>query len=162
MDFETSFSVTMDPRSYDESVFALAEELAYEAVERNRIGEALGTTGRRFWTENRLVFAARPDVTATVESVVEEAVDRAAALPAPVHTTFTTCRAWLIVRLLDRKFVDLHDNRNFVAKLAVVGLVVYAKNRSQGGRYSPQAGLHGRFRKYLWTLDNAVVSCQGN
>ena len=69
-------------------------------------------------------------MTGYVESVVAEVADRAATLSAPILATFKKCHPWLIVRLLDPKFVELHFDQEIVAKLADVGLAVSVENRT--------------------------------
>lgn len=120
----------MDIRSYDASVLGLADAIEYEILERNLIGEPRGKHGKISWSENRLVFAVRPDVTGYVESVVTEVMDRVGALSAPTLETFKDCHPWLIVRLLDPKFVKLHFNQEIVAKLASVGIAVSIENHT--------------------------------
>ena len=130
MDYETTFSAILCLRSYKDSVLGLTDALDYEVLERNLIGEPRGKVGKHAWTENRVVFAVRPDVTGYVESVVAEVADRAATLSAPILATFKKCHPWLIVRLLDPKFVELHFDQEIVAKLADVGLAVSVENRT--------------------------------
>ena len=130
MDYETTFSAILDLRSYDDSVLRLADAFDYEIVERNLVGEPRGKVRKIAWVENRLVFAVRPDVTEYVESVVAEVADRAVALSAPILATFKKCHPWLIVQLLDSKFVELHFDHDNVPKLAEVGLAVSVENRT--------------------------------
>ena len=120
----------MSLRSYDDSVLRLADAFDYEVLERNLIGEPRGKVGKHAWTENRLILVIRPDMTGYVESVVAEVTDRTSALSAPILETFKTCHPWLIVRLLDPKFVELHFDQEIVAKLANVGLAVSVENRT--------------------------------
>lgn len=120
----------MSLRSHDDSVLGLADALDYEIVERNQIDELRGKLGKHAWTENRLVFAVRPDVTGYAESVVTEVADYAAALSAPVLATFKKCHPWLIIRLLDPKFVEMHFDHDIVEKLESVGLAVSVENRT--------------------------------
>jgi len=130
LNYETKFSAILNVRSYDDSVLGLADALDYEIIERNLIGEPRGKLGKHPWTENRLIFAVRPDVTGYVESAVTEVTDRVGALSAPILATFRNCHPWLIIRLLDPKFVELHFDHEIVAKLAAVGLAVSVENRT--------------------------------
>ena len=130
MDYETTFSAILSLRSYDDSVLGLADALDYEVLERNLIGEPRGKLGKQALKENRLVYTVRPDVTGYVESVVAEVAERAAALSAPTLATFKKCHPWLVVRLLDPNFVELHFDQETVAKLADVGLAVSVENRT--------------------------------
>lgn len=130
MDYETTFSVILGVRSYDASVLELTDVLDYEIVEQNLIGEPRGKLGKHQWTENRLVFAIRQDMTGYVESVISEVTDRVAALSGPILETFKNCHPWLVVRLLDPQFVELHFDQEIVAKLAAVGLAISVENRT--------------------------------
>jgi hypothetical protein len=108
----------------------LDKALGYETLERNLIGEPKGTRGNNSWTDNRLVFAVLEEATGYVESAIAEVADRVGALSGPVLETFKNCHPWLVIRLIDPEFVELHFDHEVVAKSASVGLAVSVENRS--------------------------------